>query len=91
MATNAERQAAYRARQLKDTSGSGERLSMIVDVNAKKALERLASYYGMTQKAMLELVLTRAEEQTISSVAKLPNSQADYYAGKLRVGIDHAE
>lgn len=91
MATNAERQAAYRERQLKDTSGSGERLSMIVDINAKKALERLATCYGMTQKGMLEKVLITAEQKTISSIAKVPNGKADYYAGMLRIGAKNAD
>ena len=42
MATNAERQQAYRLRHLKDETGQGERLSVVVDLQAKRALGRLA-------------------------------------------------
>lgn len=85
MVTNAERQAVYRARQLEDTNGSSERLSMIVDAHAKRAVERLSKCYGVTQKAMLESVLSQAEQQTITAAADIPNSQADYFSKKLRL------
>jgi hypothetical protein len=40
--SNAERQAAYRARHLKDENGTGLRLNLVIDAHAKWALERLA-------------------------------------------------
>ncbi len=41
--SNAERQAAYRQRNLKSEDGNSERLNMLVDVHAKRTLERLAA------------------------------------------------
>ena len=40
--SNAQRQADYRLRHLKDESAQFERLSLLVDLHAKRALERLA-------------------------------------------------
>jgi len=55
--TNAEKQAAYRAR-LKDVGG--ERLQLVVNQHAKLALQRLSRHYELTQSALLERLL--AEE-----------------------------
>ena len=60
--SNAERQAAYRARHLKDENGKGERISLLVDTHAKRALERLATRYAVTQRAMLERLIVEAEK-----------------------------
>ena len=59
--SNAERQAAYRQRHLKDVNGTDERLSLLVDIRAKRALERLAARYGVTQRAMIERLLIEAD------------------------------
>lgn len=83
--TNAERQAAYRARHLKDEHGKGERLNTLIDLHAKRALERLAACYGVTQRAMLERLLAQAELLALQEASNLPNGQADYYDGKLRM------
>ncbi len=80
MATNAERQAAYRARHLKDVDGTGERLNLIVDAKAKRALERLAVHYAVTQRSMIEKLLIDAERAAIDAVATVENGQANYYA-----------
>lgn len=64
MATNAERQRAYRQRHLQDVDGAGERLNMVVSVQAKAQLGRLASHHGISQRAMLERLLAEAERQT---------------------------
>lgn len=85
MATNAERQAAYRARHLASVDGQGERLNLIVGTPAKKALERLAACYGVTQRAMIERLLLEAEHAAIDAAVVLPNGQADFYAGTLRL------
>ena len=55
--SNAEKQAAYRARQKEI---GGERLQSNVDLHAKLALQRLSRHYGLTQGALLEKLL--AEE-----------------------------
>ncbi|MBK7520108.1 MAG: hypothetical protein IPJ33_19600 [Gammaproteobacteria bacterium] len=64
MATNAERQRAYRQRHLQDVDGSGERLNMVVSVQAKAQLGRLARHHGISQRAMLERLLAAAERST---------------------------
>lgn len=86
--SNSERQAAYRARHLKDEGGKGERLNLVIDLHAKRALERLATCYGETQRAMLERLLAEAERVTLDKVATSPTGHADYYVGRLRLGLD---
>ena len=44
--SNAQRQAAYRARHLQADDGEGVRLNLIIGTHAKCALERLASAHG---------------------------------------------
>ena len=83
--TTAERQAAYRARHLHDEDGTGQRLNVIINMNAKLALERLASCYGVTQLAMLEQIIETAQREVLKKAARLPNGQNDYFDGKLRV------
>ncbi|TAH43378.1 MAG: hypothetical protein EYC67_14825 [Betaproteobacteria bacterium] len=81
--TNAQRQAAYRARHLQSVEGQGVRLNMIVGTHAKCALERLASAHGLTQRAMLERLLVQAEQHTL---AALPTRlSTDYYEQQLRL------
>ena len=58
---NAAYQAAYRRRHLQDVDATGERLNMVVGISAKRALERLARHYAVSQRAMLEQLLTGAE------------------------------
>jgi hypothetical protein len=43
---NAARQAAHRKRHLKDIGGQGERINMVVSVQAKAKLKRLATHYA---------------------------------------------
>ena len=83
--TTAERQAAYRDRHLHDEDGKGQRLNVIINMNAKYALERLASCYGVTQLAMLEQVIEMAQREVLKKAARIPNGQNDYYDKKLRV------
>jgi len=86
--TNAERQAAYRTRQLRDENGRGERLNVVIDLHAKRALERLAACYGVTQRAMLERLAAEAERLALDRAATLPNGPAEYYEGQLRLSAD---
>ena len=84
--TNAQRQAAYRARHLQAGDGEGVRLNMIVGTHAKCALERLASAHGLTQRAMLERLLVLAEQRT---VAALPAPlRTDYNEQRLSLQAD---
>ena len=84
--TAAERQAAYRRRHLKDEHAKAERLNAVIDVHAKRALERLSTCYGVTQRQVLERVLITAEHDVLDQVAQLANGQADYYEKRLRLG-----
>jgi len=63
--SNAERQAAYRQRHLKDAEGGLERLNLLVSLQAKRQLERLATCYGVTQKSLLEQILAEAERRVL--------------------------
>jgi hypothetical protein len=85
--SSAERQAAYRERHLKDENGKGERLSLVIDLHAKRALERVAACYGLTQRAMLERLLVQAEQAAVERAGKLCNGQADYCDGRLRLDM----
>ena len=84
--SNAQRQADYRARHLKSEDGQLQRLNLMIDLHAKRALERLASCYGVTQKSLLESLIRQAQEVAIDeAIVAAPNGQADYYAGRLRL------
>jgi hypothetical protein len=74
--TGAQRQAEYRKRHLKDEAGTLERLNLLVQVSAKRQLERLACCYGVTQRAMLEKLLAEAERATLDPLS--PEEQRDY-------------
>jgi hypothetical protein len=54
--TNAQRQAEYRARRRRD--GVSTRLNIEVSLVAHFALERLAHHHGLTQRQMLEQLIT---------------------------------
>lgn len=58
--TNTQRQRAYRQRHLKG-DGTSERIHMIVGVSTKRRLERMAAYYAVTQRELLERTLLAAE------------------------------
>jgi hypothetical protein len=73
---------------MKEENGTGERLNIMIDLHARRALERLAKCYGVTQKAMLEQVLKQAENAALDKAAKLSNGHADYYDGKLGLSPD---
>ena len=61
-ATSAERQAAYRRRHLIDVDTvDSARLNFVVPVTTKRALERLARCYAVTQRSMLESLISDAE------------------------------
>ena len=85
---NAQRQADYRARHLKDVNGKLDRVSVLVDFHAKRALERLACCYGVTQRAMLEhLVIQANYVAQREAQAQSPNGQAEYFDGQIRLPL----
>jgi hypothetical protein len=75
--SNAERQAAYRQRHLKDPNGDLERLNFMVSLSAKRKLERLAACYGITQRRLLEEALAEAERRALDALPA--EAQVDYY------------
>lgn len=74
--SNAERQAAYRARHFKDMESGLDRLSLAVSVPAKAQLERLASCYAVTKREVIESLLAQAERRLLDS---LPASEQRHY------------
>ena len=82
--SNAQRQANYRARHLKDENSQLERLSLLVDLHAKRALERLACCYGVTQRAMLERLVMQADRVTQQQAQdQSSDGQADYFDKRI--------
>ncbi|WP_440997649.1 RepB family protein [Arhodomonas sp. SL1] len=64
--SDAERQRAYRQRQLKE--GTADRINMVVSAHAKAALARLARHRGETQRATLEAIISEAEGNTVEAL-----------------------
>lgn len=63
-ATNAERQAAFRARKIKAEDGNGSRLDLVIDTSTHLALKRLAKHYGVSMVALLAQ-LARDEQHRV--------------------------
>lgn len=74
--SNAERQAAFRARHFKAVEGERERLSLAVSVPAKAQLDRLAACYAVTKREVIESLLAQAERRLLDS---LPANEQDRY------------
>lgn len=82
--SNAQRQADYRARHLKDENSQLDRLSLLIDLHAKRALERLSCCYGVTQRAMLERLLMQANRVAQQQAAEhSPDGQTDYFERRI--------
>lgn len=82
--SNAQRQAEYRARHLQHEDGMGERLNLVINLHAKRALERLAVSYSVTQRAALERIIAEAEQAVLAEVGATPTGQEDYFDKKVR-------
>lgn len=81
--TNAERQAAYRARHLASVDGALERLNIMVGVGSKRALERLAACHDVTLREALENAVQLAEERTLQAIGN--GAAMAYYERRLGV------
>ncbi len=77
--SNAERQATYRERHLVDVDGAGSRINVVVSVQTKAQLARLAIRYGVTQRAMLEKMIAATERQALRRIK--PGDQSAYFDG----------
>jgi len=64
--SNAEKQATYRARKIKD--GDGERLQAVISLHAKRGLERLSKHQGITQAAMLERLILEEQQRVTAGM-----------------------
>ncbi|MQM38774.1 hypothetical protein KBTX_02793 [wastewater metagenome] len=64
--SDAERQRAYRQRQLKE--GTAARINIVVDAPAKAALSRLSRHRGETQRVTLERIIAEAEQSTVDAL-----------------------
>ncbi len=83
--SNAERQAEYRRRHLHDPEGERERINALVSIQAKRQLERLASYYGVIKRETLQRALAEAER---AAADVLPADQhGAYYDKRLTVTL----
>lgn len=90
--SNAQRQAAYRARHLKSGDVLDQRLNLVIDLHAKCALERLALCYGVTQRALLQMLLIQGERAAIGrldAMPELPNAVNQYYDKCLPIVLDN--
>jgi hypothetical protein len=63
---NAKRQAEYRKRHIKE--GSDQRLNVILGLDAKLALERMAKLHGVSNKDLLERVLLETQSQLLANM-----------------------
>lgn len=90
--SNAQRQRNYRDRHLKQAGEEYEmleRINQMVSLSAKSALKRLASYYGVTQRTILERAIEDADNKLITT---LPNEQQnDYYDMKITLRSNNNE
>ena len=75
---NAKRQAEYRQRHMKE--GSDQRLNVILGLDAKLALVRMAKHDGVTNKSLLERVLLEAQSRLLEAMDG--EQQTRYYDAK---------
>jgi hypothetical protein len=83
-----QRQRAYRDRHLTLTDESDdmlERINQMASLPAKTALKRLASYYGVTQRAILESAIANAERALFDTLSG--EHQNDYYDMNIRYAV----
>lgn len=84
--STAERQAAYRARQVSaGTNGDGQRrISMWLSTGTVLALARLACRYGVTQRELVEKILLAEDERVLATIA-LDTAEWDTYFARKRI------
>ncbi len=81
--TNAERQARYKARRATAKKNGEYQLNTWLESDAHFALGRLASYRGLTKKALLEQLLVEADQSVQDSLNDKQHSA--YLALNLQV------
>lgn len=66
--TTRHRQADYRKRRPTAGDNGERRINTWVSTGAALALARLARRYGVTKRAMLERLITEADEQVLAGI-----------------------
>ena len=61
----------------KTWTGDGGRINMVVSIQAKAKLKRLATHYGVTQRELLARVLADAETMVVDGLGRV--AQNAYY------------
>ena len=82
--TNAQIQAAYRRRHLKDVDATSARLDILIDQSAKLTLQRMATHYRVSNRAMLERLLSEAQSTLLASLDS--DEQGLFYDGAKITG-----
>ncbi len=80
--TNAQIQAAYRARHCKD-EGTAKRLDLVIDSASLTAVKRMAAHYRVTQRTMLQRLIDDAQVALLNT---LDGSQQDDYYDSVKAG-----
>lgn len=78
--TNAQIQAAYRARHYKDADNA-RRLDLVIDSASVTALKRMAAHYRVTQRAMLQTLINDAQAALLGT---LDGGQQDAYCDAVQ-------
>jgi uncharacterized Ntn-hydrolase superfamily protein len=90
--SNAQRQRNYRDRHLKQTGEEHEmleRINQMISLSAKDSLKNLASYYGVTQRTILERAIKETQNKLLNT---MPNEQQnDYYDMKITLRSNNNE
>lgn len=82
--TNAENQAAYKARHLKNEAGTSERLDVLIDQSAKLALKRLAAHYRVSLRVMLQTLIEDKQSALLDTLSG--DQQTAFYDSKQLPG-----
>ena len=79
--TNAQRQAQYRKKRATagDDSNGERRISSFVSTSAALALGRLANRYGVTRREILEKLLTKADEEILTTLDPESREWDEYF------------
>ena len=75
--TNAQNQAAYRARHIKGEGGTASRLDVLIADSAKLALKRLVARYRVSNRSMLEALILDAQKALLDTLDA--DQQSAYY------------
>jgi len=84
--SNAQRQARYRQRHLNDLDGDKAELSLVIDLEARWCLHRIAQHKGRTVTSLIEEWAVAVEDRIVRDMSA--EAQRDYYADGDAIGAD---